>query len=165
MKTIRHSFTLLLAITSETWTQPVSNVGSYPSYASFECAGSRPLLPTLSGSPTNCAQALLGSLPSNIDVGQFHQGGLNDIFRLPATATSGDCQVTVDLTRGTPFQASWPYIHTMAHELITSCTYFRRQAPPSWVTGGSLHLGPGNELSITMSRPVLAANGTQVSTG
>ncbi|KAL8683461.1 MAG: hypothetical protein Q9186_000616 [Xanthomendoza sp. 1 TL-2023] len=135
---------------------------SAQSVAQFECTPRVLLRPTRNGKPSNCARALMSGFPNGPIVGQFHRFGELNAFRLPRKATVGDCEVTVDLNQVERVQGSWQEVWTLATTLSTACTYYiSQQYPGTAVTGGFIHGGLGNGLSIIMGRPLdLVGNGT-----
>ena len=151
---------LLAAFGSVVLAAPVNSLGA--TLAQLECTPAVPFHATRNGYPGNCARALVEGFPNGATIGQFHQGGPNNDFRLPRSHIVGDCQVTVDLNGVTSVQGSWLEVWTMANTMSTACTYYRsQQYPATAVTGGYIFGGQGNGLAVMLNKPMaLASNET-----
>ncbi|KAL8756538.1 MAG: hypothetical protein Q9199_002864 [Rusavskia elegans] len=142
---------LLAAFSATVFALPVNSPGAV---AQMECTPRVALRRTRNGNPGNCAKALIDGFPNGPLVGQFHRGGEANAFRLPRTKVVGDCQVTVDLNGVERVQGSWQEIWTLANTMSTACTYYiNQQYAATAVTGGYVHGGQGNGLTVIIGRP------------
>lgn len=116
-----------------------------------QCGRNRPLRPSLSSDQGQCAKALQGGFPLDSENAHFHHAGDDDEWRLPRTATHGNCQIKVDLSdegRNLEYM-SWTAIRILAQELILVCTYHTAGPPFTAKTGGMMSKHWGLKIRIT----------------
>ena len=108
-----------------------------------------------------CNHAISG-LPTSRNVGIFHQGGLDDDFRLPVTrevgarGLAGSCSVQIELRPGAVAdQSTWETISAAALQLSLRC-----QSPVPGVfvsnlvyTGGLASIGAADNILIYIFSP------------
>lgn len=125
--------------------------------ATLTCAGS------WSGrlTPWHCDRALLLRFPNEAELGHFHHGGPADIFRLPWSASYGDCQVVVDMEGDIPIKGSWLQFWTLASTLSRACQV-AVHSHDFW-RGGTVTAGPGDGFKVSTKGSGLhiAHNGTE----
>ena len=136
---------------SYTFAAPLNSTLS--SSVRYDCLERASFRFTRSGSPKNCARAVIAAFPMETSLSQFHHGAPSDSFRLPISYISGDCQVTVDLDGGNPVPGSWNEVWTLANTLSTACTYYRvHQEPTSAVAGGWIS---ANGVIVRLQKPIM----------
>ncbi|KAL8997056.1 MAG: hypothetical protein Q9169_003597, partial [Polycauliona sp. 2 TL-2023] len=163
---------LLILLISKTHAQAPPNddddltaPGTTPQY---HCYPKAPLASTPCGEFSNCAKALLSGFPNDVTAGDFHHGMPDNIFRLPRVAFFGDCAISVDIRdagrrppRPGQTLGSWVQIHTLVNTLNAACTYYmlNRAGAASAFTGGTMLVGRGNQVVVTVARYNGGGNG------
>lgn len=110
----------------------------------------------------NCAKAIIQHFSYSPEIGQFHSGGALDIFRLPRTATVGDCMVTVDIDGRATLQSSWTSMWTLASTLSAASALHTPRSGLRYepTTGGSVVAG----IRLTTGKPPGLENMTESTT-
>ena len=97
--------------------------------------------------PWHCERALLMRFPNEAQLGDFHHGGPVNIFRLPWSASYGDCRVVVDMEGDIPIRGSWLQFWTLASSLSRACQ-MTVHSHDFW-RGGTVTAGPGDGFKVS----------------
>lgn len=96
----------------------------------------------------SCLQAAI-SLPSGADPGVFHNGGVDDGYRLPKVKIHGPCVATVSIRGAGVDRSSWDRISHVAGQIAAICSNGRY---PRGTTGGVKYAGFGGSIRVALER-------------
>ncbi|KAL9629682.1 MAG: hypothetical protein Q9204_005136 [Flavoplaca sp. TL-2023a] len=93
----------------------------------------------------NCFDALKKLPPASQTKGEFHHGGRYDQFRLPVTASSGDCLIEVKLVDvNKEEESTWHDLRDRITDLMFGCAYDKKKYWAGPTRGGSYLVGKGD---------------------
>ena len=99
----------------------------------------------------------VSKFPSASYIGQFHEGGWRDTYRVPKIIEAADCEIRVELRDATEREwASWSDIRRDMCDVIHTCGIDQ----PDWATvGGWTVHGDDDKLMITIGSSIQNSGG------
>lgn len=95
-------------------------------------------------------------LPRDTTLGFFHPSGIDDMYRLPISASFRTCTVVIRLENKIPEFSSWSTITQATRTLIHTCSIGTSTQAK---TGGFTHVGVGSQIRIVVRTPPLGDAG------
>ena len=95
-------------------------------------------------------------LPRDTTISFFHPEGIDDMYKLPITASFRTCEVVIRLENRIPEFSSWSTITQATRTLIHTCS---RGTSTQAKTGGLTHVGVGSKIRIVVRTPPLGDAG------
>ena len=91
-------------------------------------------------------------LPRDTQIGFFHPHGIDDMYKLPISASFRTCAVVIRLENSIPEFSSWSTIAQATTTLIHTCSIGTSAQAK---TGGFTHVGVGSHIRIVVRTPPL----------
>ncbi len=129
---------------------PVNNTPEYSALAAGQSAACFPaaILGSHLADTRSCLQAAI-SLPDGADPGTFHNGGVDDGYKLPKVKVYGPCMATVSIRAGNTDRSSWDHISWVASQIAAICSNGQY---PRGTTGGVKYSGFGGNIRVTLEK-------------
>ena len=91
-------------------------------------------------------------LPRDTAMGFFHPHGVDDMYKLPISASFRTCSVVIRLENKTPEFSTWSTINQATRTLIHTCSVGTSTQAK---TGGYTHVGVASQIRIVVRTPPL----------
>lgn len=96
----------------------------------------------------SCLQAAI-ALPEGPDPGYFHNGGVDDLYKLPKIKIVGPCMVTVSIRGAKTDRSTWDHISYVASQMAAICVNGQY---PRGTTGGVKYAGLAGNIRVTLEK-------------